>query len=233
MAAENGGQPPGRQRFGSATGIKTAAWYGVFWTKWGDALAEAGFMANKYAQKTSTNILLEKLAQACRHHGKFPTTGELRLYARQQANFPSHSAFTNGFSSRNEMLNQLATWTKVNPSFNDVVLMLPSSQQPADGIRATVKTSEGYVYLIQSGGFYKIGRSGEIERRVKEIRVALPDAAKLLHSIRTDDPPGIEAYWHRRFQDRRANGSSCRLLTSRRSGDGSINRGNLWLSSLR
>ena len=211
MAAVNGEQPPGSQRFESTTGIRRAAWYGVFWTKWGDALEEAGFTANKFAQKTSTNILLEKLAQACRHYAKFPTTGELRLYARQQAGFPSHSAFTNGFASRNEMRNQLAAWTKENPSFNDVALMLPSNQQAADRIRPTAKTSDGHVYLLQSGGFYKIGRSDEIERRVKEIRVALPDAAKLVHSIRTDDPPGIEAYWHRRFQDRRANGEWFKL----------------------
>jgi len=58
MVTENGGQPPGRQRFENATGIKTAAWYAVFWTKWGDALAEAGFTANKYPQKTSADILL-------------------------------------------------------------------------------------------------------------------------------------------------------------------------------
>jgi hypothetical protein len=64
----------------------------------------------------------------------------------------------------------------------------------------------GYVYLLKSDRHYKIGRTNAVGRREYEIGIQLPEKTALIHSIKTDDPAGIEAYWHHRFKDQRKGG---------------------------
>jgi hypothetical protein len=69
----------------------------------------------------------------------------------------------------------------------------------------------GYVYLAKHGRDYKIGRSNDVTRRRREISLLLPNELEHVHVIETDDPEGIEAYWHRRFEKRRSRGEWFRL----------------------
>jgi len=68
------------------------------------------------------------------------------------------------------------------------------------------KTRYGYVYLLRSGKKYKIGYAIAPLSRAMVISNMTPEGVDRLHEIRTDDPRGIEAYWHDRFADKRGNG---------------------------
>jgi hypothetical protein len=213
LAKANGGQPPGFRLFERETGIRVSAWRGVYWARWGDAVLEAGLTPNTKTVKFDEQYVLSKIADACRHFGRLPTMMELRIYKKTRADFPNDRAISKRFRSTGNMHRQLAKWAGADETRADVAAMLAGRLlEPAPDAKRPV---EGFVYLIQWGANYKIGRGDQLERRVKQVRTGLPDSGSLVHAIRTDDPPGIEAYWHRRFADRRAeNGEWFKLTPS-------------------
>lgn len=211
LAELNGGQAPGQNAFLSATGIRASKWLGKYWPRWGDALIEAGFEPNSWNSKSDADSILDGVIIACRHYGKLPVNAEFQMLRATNPAVPPTNTMRRRFGSRSDLVVALKEYIGTRPEYADVLALLPAHAPPKPTRHANAKIADGHVYLIKSGDFYKIGRSDELERRVKEIRIALPDAATLAHAIATDDPPGIEAYWHRRFADRRANGEWFKL----------------------
>ncbi|MDA0241451.1 MAG: GIY-YIG nuclease family protein [Proteobacteria bacterium] len=202
VAGKNG-HPPGRQVFERETGIRVSDWHGVYWRCWGDALKEAGYKPNKKQHKFSSDELLRQYAEVVRHYGRVPAEIDIRMYSREHDDFPGHTTFANHFGNKAGLISALRKRVSERGDFVDLLDLLP---EPGQGENVPASVSEGFVYLLKSGKYYKVGRSDELERRVKQINVALPEKVTLEHAIRTDDPPGIEAYWHRRFAEQRANG---------------------------
>jgi hypothetical protein len=213
LAAANAGKPPGFRTFENETGIRPGEWRGVYWARWGDAVTEAGFEPNTAPPKHDTDYLLGRFAAACRHFGRIPTAMDFRILGRANPDFPNHKTVYRHFQSTANMLRQLAEWTKDRPDFADVFAMVEKHAAP-EAHDDNKRSAEGYVYLIRWGAHYKIGRGDQLERRVKEVRTGLPDSGALVHAIRTDDPPGIEAYWHRRFDEKRAENGEWFKLSS-------------------
>ncbi len=205
----DGGKPPGARKFENETGIKESNWHGIYWARWGDALKEAGFSANSLQSKTADEAIFRALVEAVNHFGKFPTKAEYQLFRRSKPNSPSDRVLFGSQERRHGIIKDFRDWLNTKTDHTHIAALLPKIVDAAS--KNTNGLVEGSVYLIKSGAHYKIGRSDQIERRVKEIRIALPDKAELVHHIRTDNPAGIEAYWHNRFADRRANGEWFKL----------------------
>lgn len=208
LAAENGGVAPGVAAFANATGITQGRWRGVYWVRWNDALADAGFAPNALVTKRDSAELLHKVADLCRLLGKVPTYTEMRMHVRKDASFPNDKTVAKHFGNMSELIATLHRLAE-SPEYDDLNEILPDTIDTKTTILK--KVDDGFVYLLKSGSHYKIGCTANLERRIKEITVAMPENITLIHSIRTDDPPGIEAYWHKRFADHRAKGEWFKL----------------------
>lgn len=205
-AAANGGVALGRDRFAQATGIKYTDWYGVHWSRWSDALKEAGLAPNEFQGAYPDDALLEKLAALCRELGHFPIVGELKMKHRADTAFPDAKVFDR-LGPKHERAKRLAEYCR-REGMDDVIAMCATVEQPA-GPREPDSAGEqtfGFVYLFKSGRYYKIGKSNAAGRREREVALQLPEKTTAVHTIRTDDPAGIESYWHIRFAGKRLNG---------------------------
>ncbi|MBS9717700.1 GIY-YIG nuclease family protein [Pseudohalocynthiibacter aestuariivivens] len=215
LAEANGGRVPGKEFFQQETGIAEKDWCGKIWLRWNDAVSEAGLHPNKMNQRLSSDLVLDKYAEVCRHYRKPPSNAELRYYAREIPDFISHNTFSKHFGSKNGVIAALRD-RAIERGEDDLIAILPETKvaRNPSGNASSPKFLEGWVYLLKSGIHFKVGRSDELEKRVKQISIALPEKVELVHAIRTDDPPGIEAYWHRRFADQRANGEWFKLSSA-------------------
>src|SRR3954469_22335292 len=92
-ANANGGVALGWRRFEQETGIRYYDWYGQFWTRWGDAVQEAGFEPNRMSEAYDDDCLLEKLPLVTRQLRRVPTQGDLLLATRNDDTFPSEKVF--------------------------------------------------------------------------------------------------------------------------------------------
>lgn len=207
-AALNGGVPLGRLVFFKETGIKESDWTGRFWARWNDAVREAGFEPNQKQIAFSEQFLIEKFIELMRELGRFPTVPEIRMKKLSDADMPNSKVYER-FGNKAELAAKIRDHCDGRTGYEDVAAMCstPATDQRADA-ETDSKSEEnlGFVYLMKSGRFYKIGRSNAAGRREYEIAIQLPESLRTLHTIRTDDPAGIEEYWHKRFAAKRKKG---------------------------
>ena len=209
-AKENNGIPLGWRKFVKETGIRYTDWWGVYCSKWSDALTEAGYSPNKLQPAYDETFLIKQLIAFIREIGKFPSVGELRLKTHNSSSFPSHDTIRRRLGGQYELPNRLLAYCEGKPEYSDITdicrEVITTLKEVPEHYSKESDIEFGYVYLMKSGRFYKIGSSRNVERRNYELGIKLPEDLNILHKIRTDDPVGIEHYWHNRFKDKRKQG---------------------------
>lgn len=215
-AEENGGIPLGRMRFRRESGIRESQWFGKFWTRWSDAVREAGYAPNPFGRRYEDDYLFAKYIALARAIGRLPTIGDLMMKARSDESYPYARVFRR-FGTKPQFIQRLAGRCRGRKGFEDIVRMCEAYSSRtvwSAKRRLYVDRNLGAVYLMRAGAFYKIGRSKLAKRRLFQLRIQLPERLRLVHVIRTDDPTGVEAYWHERFARLRRNGEWFALSTS-------------------
>lgn len=172
-------------------------------------MTEAGYEPNKFNEAYDENYVLEMLANLIREIKKFPSAGELKLKINNDKTFPSTTVFEK-LGKQKEKVAKVIEYCKAHEGMADVLeiclpLFNPEKEKLDDKITLGT-TNFGFVYLMKSGKFYKIGRSNDADRRAYELRIILPEKLEVIHKIKTNDPIGIEEYWHKRFKNKRKNG---------------------------
>lgn len=207
-AETNGGVPLGWRRFAKETGIKDGDWIGKYWARWSEALREAGYAPNQLTVAYPEALLLEKFIQLIRELGKIPVKGDLLVKASRDKEFPNPKTFDK-FGSKSLLIERVRGYCRTHAGHDDVLSLCSgytSREKDAEEGDGQSDETFGFVYLTRFGRSYKIGKTNAAGRRERELAIQLPEKSRTVHLIRTDDPPGIEAYWHKRFEEKRKNG---------------------------
>jgi hypothetical protein len=203
----NGGAPLGVRKFQSETGIRESEWK-RFWPRFSDAVKDTGCAPNSFEQGYEKNELLEKYAKVAMEIGNLPTRNDLAFKEYNNPDFPATKTFER-LGTKAELVTLLRDFCRAQNDYAPVLRLCENYliSKPVTTLEPTPdERKDGYVYLAKAGQFYKIGKTNAPGRREYELGIQLPEKLTIVHRIRTDDPDGIEVYWHRRFASKRQNG---------------------------
>src|SRR2546426_485439 len=118
-ASANGGAALGWRRFEAETGIRYYDWYGQYWTRWGDAVREAGFEPNRMSEAYDDDFLLGRLVLLTRRLHRAPTQGDLLLATKNDPEFPSEKVFRR-LGSKLQRTARILAFCEANPGHDDI-----------------------------------------------------------------------------------------------------------------
>lgn len=212
-AQANGGVALGEDRL-VEIGIPPAVW-GRYWPRLSAAQREAGVEPNKRNEAVPEEDALAHLVRFIRELGAIPTSRDRIVKRHQDATFPSERVWKRLGPNR-RLVARLVRYGETHPGHEDVLALCAGRHAPEETVPAKVPAlTFGSVYLLKGpGSRYKIGRTNAFGRRRRELSIQLPFDTRKVHVIETDDPVGVEAYWHQRFAAKRINSEWFELDTA-------------------
>src|SRR5574341_1332562 len=214
-AAEgNGGRPPGERQFLRQCRLTRKDLWAAGYANYGAACEAAGLQANTFSvPRMSDDDLFRPLAALTRTLGKFPPKGAFEVAHTRDTNFPSWETFKRRERQGPEssLRDALLAWCRKTTEFSNVGELLGSTaaNSPKQQRTATRQVVNGHVYLMRygsGGAVYKIGLTDNVPRRHAQLNMMAPQDVRIVHTIPTDDPGGIEDYWLKRFEPKRLEG---------------------------
>ncbi len=205
LVREYADQPVGERIFKRETGYSPYYWNGGYWRSWSEFQTDAGYSPNIATEKTPDEVLLRRFAELTIERGELPTEADLMLKRKEDPTFPSKATYRR-WGSRDALLEKVTEFCEEHEEFSSILDLLKHKHSTSVTRRLEADEIRGFVYLLRSGKSYKIGRSNAVGRRLRELSIQLPQRPDTVHVIETDDPEGIEQYWHRRFAEKRQAG---------------------------
>lgn len=157
----NNGKALGQRRFEKETGIKMRDWCPFLWLRWSDAIKEAGLVPNQLNTAISKDVAIEKLIGFIKEIGHFPVYREFLIKARQDSTFPSDGVFAK-FGGKKKLAASVVNYCCARGGLEDVIEICTEhigedESTSTENTEAVNEAGDGFVYLMKSGRYYKIG----------------------------------------------------------------------------
>ncbi len=191
--------------------IRHEPWF----TRWNLLVAESGFAPTEFdTARIPDEQVAASVGELIKRLRKLPTQDEYYREKKHDSSFPTLKVIKRVEAS-GRLKSLLRTLHDRDPEYDVVRSIAERMSDVDDAMERSTNDSarvQGYVYMHRSGRKYKIGFTNSPVRRFREVRLELPDETIQVHAIATDDPSGIEKYWHGRFKEKRIRDTEFFLL---------------------
>lgn len=109
----------------------------------------------------------------------------------------------------NTLGRHLGTYESIDRAYHmavDAAIKSQRKQERTDRKYINEPVRAGYIYVIRSGPYFKIGRTNRIDRRMAQLGVQMPHPVEIVWTKHVTDMCTAERYLHERFAGKRLNG---------------------------